>query len=248
VTVTVVAGAILWRSADGLQDVHARAGEQVVAHIGSVELRPAATASEEKLARENETLRKQVAELARKNEQLEARVALVSSASIVGERPVAATPGESAPSNKAAQAPSVVRIRGGTPRQQEALAKVTNWKELAEACRDLGPIIKQVIDAQAKGEQIPSDTLKKLVDANGKLQGLAAAVNGHFPTHTPGNGEYTHPYVLGNLMAKQLELAGLPLDDGQVDAIAQIGADFDARYATLQAGYGDSTLLLEKIE
>lgn len=256
VTITVVSGMILWKSNDGLPETRVKAGEQAVARAGAIELKaapPAALADDkaDKLAKENESLRAKLAEVTRRNAELENRVAAIGSDTRASTPASGSNPSTPAAARETAPPPvaekPALRIRFGPAKHQDALAKVKNWAELAEACRNLGPILKEYFELTAKGEKVPNELLQKVVGENNKLVGLAMAVNGQFATHTPGNGEYTHPLVLGNLMSKHLELASLPLDDRQVDEIARIGGEFDERYVAMQASYGEQTFKLEKI-
>ncbi|MEZ0230261.1 MAG: hypothetical protein ACAI25_16685, partial [Planctomycetota bacterium] len=256
VTVAVVSGAILWKSSEGLPDARVNAGEQAVVRAGAIELKAVpnavAAAPAADLARENEALRAQLAEVTRKNAELEKRIAAAAKDPAAAPNGDAATPRETTPApRETAPAPApekaALRLRFGPEKHLNALAKVKNWTELAEACRSLGPVLKEYMALEAKGEKPSNELLQKVVNTNNKLVGLAMAVHGQFPTHATGNGEYTHPLVLGNLMAKHLELAGLGLDDRQVDEIVRIGGEYDGRYDQLQAAYNAETLKLEKI-
>jgi hypothetical protein len=246
VTVTVVSGVILWKSSDGLADTRAHEGEQVVAKLGSVELRgtpppkaeaPAAATPEKltALERENAELRAQLAEVTSRNAALEAHTA--------------ATPEPQAPSKgepKASpDAPGRPRIAFGPQARLDKFSKV-DWRAAGLAAKTLAPILVELEAKILKGEELPPDLVEKVNVENAKLVKVALAVAGSVTTFGGPNGAFTHPLVLANVMATHLDAAGCPLDDGQVQAINAIGTEYDARWDSIQAGYGEATFQLEK--
>ncbi len=70
---------------------------------------------------------------------------------------------------------------------------------------------------------------------------------GQIPTHVPGNGEYTHPIALANILSGLLDRAGIPLTADQKAEIAGFGAEFEGEYGRLQESYGAETTRLEKV-
>ncbi len=245
VTVTVVSGVILWKSTDGLADTRAHEGEQVVAKLGSVELRatppprsePLAAPGPEKLTaleRENAQLRAELAEITSRNVALEARA--------VPEPPA---PTKEAPRPAAPDAPGRPRISFGPQARLDKLSKV-DWRAAGLAAKTLAPILIEIEEQVLKGQQISPELAEKVNVENAKLVKVALAVAPNVPTFGGPNGAFTHPLVLANVMSGHLEAAGCPFDDGQVQAINAIGAEYDARWESLQAGYGAGTFQLEK--
>jgi len=76
---------------------------------------------------------------------------------------------------------------------------------------------------------------------------FALKINGKFPTHASGNGEFSHPLPHWNLIAERLEAAGLPLSDRQLTRIVKLGEAYDTQWDRLQGSYTAETLGLEKV-
>jgi hypothetical protein len=246
VTVTVVSGVILWKSTDGFADTRAHEGEQVVARLGSVELRSAPppgheTVSLERLSvleRENAELRAQLAAVASRSSEFETRAATPS-----GPAPKEEPKPASVLAPRAA--PAGPRIAFGPQARLDKLAQI-DWRAAGLAAKTLAPICVELERKVLNGEELPPELVEQVNVENVKLIKVALAAAQNLPTYGGGNGAYTHPLVLANVMSGHLEAAGCPFDDGQVQAINAIGAEYDARWEALQAGYGDATFQLEK--
>jgi hypothetical protein len=123
-----------------------------------------------------------------------------------------------------------------------------DWAELGDALKQMVPLIEPVARDLREGRQPDSDTGAKLQAHNKKLIKLAVALHGKVPSHTGNfNGEYTHPVSIVNLLASQLAAAGKPLTDAQKQRLAELGDEYDKRWAAQNAAYGPETLLLQKI-
>ncbi len=121
-----------------------------------------------------------------------------------------------------------------------------DWEDLGGAMQALAwDLLPAYLEGVASGN-LDRQLAIEVTKENAKLQGLALGLNGKLPTHQSGNGEYTHPIVLANLMAAQLEAMQQPLDAAQLRAIEALGERYDADQARLNASYDASTLTLQK--
>jgi ferric-dicitrate binding protein FerR (iron transport regulator) len=248
VTVAVVSGVVVWRSFEGGPETRIQAGEQGTIRAGALELKaqppsPAASDKVSSLEKENAALKTQLEQVARKNGELEAKLAALSAPAPVASE-TAATPTTTADSKKAD--PTKTRIVFGPQDRLDKLGKI-DWKEAAEAAATTGRLIKDIIAKATAGEPIPPELAQQVSTENAKLIKVALAAAQAFPTHAGANGAYTHPLVLANLMSNELDQAGLSLDDGQAQAIVQLGNEYDAAYDAAQSGYNDQTLALQKL-
>src|SRR5687768_4108707 len=81
-----------------------------------------------------------------------------------------------------------------------------------------------------------------------KLQKFAFAAVGKLPTYgAAGNGEFTHPIAMANLIAEHLRSADLPLSEAQIGDIGTFGEEYDFEWERLHTTYGPETYRLEKI-
>ncbi|HZU95396.1 MAG TPA: FecR domain-containing protein [Planctomycetota bacterium] len=249
VTVAVVSGIVVWKSFEGGPETRIQAGEQGTVRAGALELKaspPSPVASSDKvssLEKENAALKTQLEQVARKNGELEAKLAALSAPAPVASETVTAP--TTTPDAKKAD-PTKARIVFGPRDRLDKLGKI-DWKEAAEAAATTGRLIKDLIAKATAGEPVPPELAQQVSAENAKLIKVALAAAQAFPTHGGANGAYTHPLVLANLMSNQLDLAGLSLDDGQAQAIVQLGNDYDSAYEAAQNGYTDQTLALQKL-
>ena len=126
--------------------------------------------------------------------------------------------------------------------------QTTDWKELGQALQSITPQIAAMGEAIRAGKPIDRDAMEKIGRDNLKMIKLAAALEGKLPTHAGNaNGEYTHPVAQANMLAAHLEAVGDPLSDDQRLRLAELGEEYERRWKTLQQGYTDDTLRLQKI-
>lgn len=243
--VAVSAGAVLLSSDDAAVDpVRLEAGQTAVAASDGIRTQleaeaGAAAAAETIAALESETREQQarIARLEHDKAALEARLTALEGGQPV-EAPVAPpTPG---------QGPGRLAIEYGRWGEIEAL-RDADWAAMGEASVKAAELLPQIVEAVAAGEQPPRELGIEFAKANQVLAVTALAVNGQLPTHVTGNGEYTHPYVMGNLIAANLEQAGLPLDATQAARVAQLGEGYDAAWEQQQRGYSEDTWQLQKV-
>lgn len=124
--------------------------------------------------------------------------------------------------------------------------KSTDWHDMGAAVSSIHQYIAEMIQLMEKGEQPSADLQVKIQRENKRLEQMAISLIGKIPTHKTGNGEYTHPLILSNLMTAMLDNAELSLTDKQHKEITAIGAEFDKEYEFLQENYDENTLNLEK--
>ncbi|HVY62882.1 MAG TPA: hypothetical protein VHF22_14590, partial [Planctomycetota bacterium] len=122
-----------------------------------------------------------------------------------------------------------------------------DWKEMGAASHSMDEMVPELMGYLNKGERPPTDLAVRLQQENLKLAKFALAANGKLPTHATGNGEFTHPIVLANIMAEELRAAGHPLSESQIADIGTLGEQYDFDYDNLQSTYGDDTFALQKV-
>lgn len=148
------------------------------------------------------------------------------------------------PSAAAAKA-SKLPIAFGEAANLEQLQNA-DWHDLAKAMDTLTKLIGEIVANGKKGQPPSPDLQNKIMKENQRLLGLATAIMGKLPTHRTGNGEFTHPIVMSNLVAALLDNAELPLADEQKAEFASYGAEYCEEYTKLQGGYSEDTPDFEK--
>ncbi len=146
---------------------------------------------------------------------------------------------------KSAAAPSRLPVPFGKYSELDAV-KNADWHDLGQAVSNIHRYIQDMIASMEQGKTPPADTQVKIMEENKRLQKLAGGLMGNIPTHRTGNGEFTHPLILSNIMTAMLDNAELPLTAEQRDSITAIGSEFDKEYDLLQKSYTEETLNLEK--
>jgi serine/threonine protein kinase/tetratricopeptide (TPR) repeat protein len=125
--------------------------------------------------------------------------------------------------------------------------RAANWERLGEAAEELLPLMRDLKRLRSEGRGVDAQLQKKVQRENSHLARLAVGLIGRIPTHSPINGEYTHPLVLINLMGAVLERTTLPLTVSQKVSLVAIGVEFEARYEKRQKDYSDGTPQLRKL-
>ena len=128
----------------------------------------------------------------------------------------------------------------------EAVRKA-DWKDLAQAAAAMQGLFVEFGERIKEPKTLSPDWQSKVEEQNEKLMALAGKVFGEVPTNATGNGEFTHPLILSNVMAGLVENAGHPFSQEQRADIASLGEDYEAEYAWLQKEYGEDTPKLEKV-
>lgn len=139
-----------------------------------------------------------------------------------------------------------LRIRVSGVEQNEALATV-NWSRAGEGAVEIVPHLEAVWEAIQGGKPIDPEVQKTIYKANQKLVEVILEIQGKVPTHTAGNGEFTHPLVLVNLMAEHLKRAGEPFQADQITSLSRVGDDYQIAWDLAQSRYGKATPRLRKL-
>ena len=122
-----------------------------------------------------------------------------------------------------------------------------DWKDTAQAVAAMQGLYVEFGERIKVPRTLSPDWQSKVGEQNAKLMALAGKVFGEVPTNATGNGEFTHPLILSNVMAGLMENAGHPFTQEQRADIASLGEDYEAEYARLQTEYGEDTTRLEKV-
>ena len=110
----------------------------------------------------------------------------------------------------------------------EVLAKI-DWATMGGSMKDMVPLIEQLAEALAAGEDPDLAIQGQIQKLNGDLLTIAQVImEGEVPG-TGVNGSFTHPLVAGNQIAAALTAAGLGLDDGQIEGLENIMRVYAAR-------------------
>lgn len=129
--------------------------------------------------------------------------------------------------------------------QVEMLALV-DWPRAGEAAHAMGPLLARYIDALAAGtndEALAMSVGKRnMVLVNAALALMEQGLPGHGV-----NGAFTHPAPQVNLIHATLAAAGLPLDEKQLERLAEIGTRHMTAEAQRVASYTESTMDFVKI-
>jgi hypothetical protein len=194
------------------------------------------------LEKEKAAILEETRKAAEEKKALEEKIARVSA-----EVAAAKAEAEANGKDKEEPAAAAAKLTFGEHASLEEIAGA-NWRELAEAAQAMGPLSADLIDKLEKGEDLQSSTLPiELAKANQKLVPFALKLNGKLPTHSTGNGEFTHPIAHWNLLAERLDVAGVPLSERQIRDMNRLGEEYDRDWAALQEGYGPDALDIEKV-
>ena len=140
-------------------------------------------------------------------------------------------------------------VLAGSLRENAAIA-TADWSAIAAALENYHELQVAMVRRQGAGLSAAEFEDKLEESATGirrALAGLTAALIDAVPTHSPGNGEFTHPLVLANTLGALLEHEGTPLTTLQKEAIADAVEDFEAEYEATQEWYSDATPRLSKV-
>ena len=101
--------------------------------------------------------------------------------------------------------------------------KTAEWHDMADAVDVINALLLDLIERDMKGLGPSADFQAKIMKENSRLLKLAAGIMGKIPTERIGNGEFTHPLILSNVMAAMLDNAELSLTDAQRAEVAFLG-------------------------
>lgn len=253
VIVGVTAGAILFEPAGDEPAVRVEAGQQVVATAEGARVSSLGAATTDGAVTEAPGLKAEHEQLRAKASALEARARDLEAELAQAKETLAAlrtgAPEPAAPTATPAKAGAPVRY--GRWSEVEGIADL-DWKAAADAAfqmRQKLPELMKLVAAGTPAHELPQELMLDVTRNNQKLIAIALDATGKLPTSGAAsvNGVYTHPFMLLNLMARHLDAAGLPLDEGQVRALERVGQGYDQAYEQTVAGYGPNTLTLEKL-
>ena len=192
---------------------------------------------------ENQTLTTKHDEVVAENERLERSVPSLQERLEAPTEPEADSPDGATLGEEGAPA---LAVAFGEYADLEVLLGA-DWPAMAEALSGMRPDLLALLETIDKGEQPDMEALIRIQKANQKLQEFALEAIGKLPTHSTGNGEFTHPIATMNLMAQVLESSEAPLTEQQRGSLAGFGDDYEGEWELVNARYRDDTPKLQKI-
>ena len=125
--------------------------------------------------------------------------------------------------------------------------KNAKWSEMGGAVATINELVLELMESLEAGEPVDAAVRKKIQEENSKLVFYAAQLMGKIPTHSPVNGEFSHPITSANLMSAMLEQAGAPLTESQQAEFVRLGESYERSYEQRQTTYTEETPGLEKL-
>jgi len=122
-----------------------------------------------------------------------------------------------------------------------------DWKSLGETYTKMLEMLKVLAADARQGKEPDAETTAKIGELNKGLIQHLVKFYGKLPTNAPGNGEFTHPANMVNILAGQLEAGNMPLTEQQISDLQRLGDEYDSRWEALQKGYTKETWPLQKI-
>lgn len=122
-----------------------------------------------------------------------------------------------------------------------------DWKNLGDTYTKMLAMLKVLAEDARQGKEPDAETSAKIGELNKGLIQHLVKFYGKLPTNAPGNGEFTHPANMVNILAGQLEAGNMPLTEQQVADLQRLGEEYDSRWEALQKGYTKETWPLQKI-
>ena len=247
VTLAVASGVVLFVP-DGGEPMRVEAGQAVVAGPDGVDLLDAAVGSKAPATApaEVEALRAEKAELEAENQALAARLEALE-ARLEGPRPAEPV----APAGESASPPAerALAVDYGRWSERDVL-RDADWKKMGGAFKTMIETMPELYAVLKAGEKPSTELAVKFSRENTKLLEFAIEVMGKLPTsvESTGNGPFTHPIVTSNLLVEHMRLAGEPLSESQLAFLQQLGAQYDADWDALQAGYDQGTHTLRIVD
>src|SRR5262249_33834145 len=103
-----------------------------------------------------------------------------------------------APANASPRASRRVSFGSWGEGREVGESSEATWKEAGQAAHEMSRLLKEQLE---EGGELSPEREVQMAAENLKLAALAIKLNGKFPTHVTGNGEYTHPFVNWNVLA-----------------------------------------------
>ncbi len=123
----------------------------------------------------------------------------------------------------------------------------TDWETLAAAIIEIDDDVVKLEAALAAGEGLDAEAQQRIFAQQAKLQSYAIKLIGKLPTHASGNGEFSHPISVANMISAYLDVGEQPLSNSQRGEITSLGEEYNRSFDDLNSGYDDSTYQLEKL-
>ncbi len=140
----------------------------------------------------------------------------------------------------------LVRVANEDAVVDEALQDI-EWTSVAEHMSAMVPLLEQVVESLGSGTPLSGETQAGIQVHNGHLVVAAVKLMNKKVPGTGANGSFTHPAVMANMIAGNLEALGMPLDKRQNELLAKAARDFTRRDTTRLAAYTDETLQIRRL-
>jgi RNA polymerase sigma-70 factor (ECF subfamily) len=127
-----------------------------------------------------------------------------------------------------------------------------DWSELGKAFNEFSGPMSRAMRAKSAGLPLERQTRAELALAGVEMERATlramARVTDALPTSSDGiHGEWTHPAIAANVMARQLELLDLPLSAAQKQEIMRQAQDYQTKWQQAVDGYTPQTSNVTKL-
>lgn len=123
----------------------------------------------------------------------------------------------------------------------------SNWAEMAEANRAVQHGLRDIRNAQRKGERAPDEVFVRVQQNTERMRKYEYETIGVIKSWARHNGELSHPLSVANLVAGELRQAGVPLTESQVKQIETLGLAYEADIEAASQKYTADTPRCEKL-
>jgi hypothetical protein len=196
-------------------------------------------------AAENPAITALEAENKRLAEQLaETKAELARAARRAVETPEAAD--AAAEADEAGGTPEPLTASIHYPGLDGALAEI-DWATAGKAAAAMTPMMRDIAEALANGEELPMDLFAKLARHNADLIAMVGPLMEAGVPGTGPNGVFTHPVVSANLLDATLRSAGMTMTDQQRDAMQQLAARYAGELEAATASLGEDASQLDRV-
>ncbi|MFN0058164.1 MAG: sigma-70 family RNA polymerase sigma factor [Planctomycetota bacterium] len=122
-----------------------------------------------------------------------------------------------------------------------------DWKKLAISAKNLQSSLDELIALVESGGEPSQELGMRIAKNNTDLAQLTLSLYEKLPTNAHGNGEFTHPLLIGNLVGSVLDAQALPLSNEQREELVHLGTTYESEWQSQSERYGDDTYQLRKI-
>ncbi|MEE9312312.1 MAG: hypothetical protein V3V10_07850 [Planctomycetota bacterium] len=146
------------------------------------------------------------------------------------------------------KAESTLYVDWGKYSEIEGFA-TADWKDLGETYTKMMAKMELMRAAYAEGGAPSAKLQQEVGKINEKLITHYIGILGKVPTEMPrANGEFTHPANLVNILAGQLDSAGMPLSDDQLTELKTLAETYDSKWDKITEGFTENTWRLERLQ